>query len=227
MGAPRSLCRSPRTAPATGAVLSFRPGLPARPNLSPTHICGPIRRPFGRSGRSLTAPRQRGRADQPIKSIARSGPAARPHPVTGVTSASTTRPAGFGGHSRAQSRSSTRRFLVSPLRCGTPDSAAASDLTLGPAGTPARSSRTSASRSAAARSFVAQMTSTRDAVIVRSTVDLGRNLGLRVVAEGSRTRPPGRSWTRSAATRSRATTSADPYAPTNSSTGSNSSGSNA
>jgi diguanylate cyclase (GGDEF)-like protein len=35
------------------------------------------------------------------------------------------------------------------------------------------------------RSFVAQMTSsTRDAVIVRSTVDLGRNLGLRVVAEG-------------------------------------------
>jgi EAL domain-containing protein (putative c-di-GMP-specific phosphodiesterase class I) len=35
------------------------------------------------------------------------------------------------------------------------------------------------------RSFVAQMTSnTSDAVIVRSTVDLGRNLGLRVVAEG-------------------------------------------
>jgi EAL domain-containing protein (putative c-di-GMP-specific phosphodiesterase class I) len=35
------------------------------------------------------------------------------------------------------------------------------------------------------RSFVAQMTSNdRDAVIVRSTVDLGRNLGLRVVAEG-------------------------------------------
>ena len=35
------------------------------------------------------------------------------------------------------------------------------------------------------RSFVSQMTSsTRDAVIVRSTVDLGRNLGLRVVAEG-------------------------------------------
>ncbi len=35
------------------------------------------------------------------------------------------------------------------------------------------------------RSFVAQMTSnSRDAVIVRSTVDLGRNLGLRVVAEG-------------------------------------------
>jgi hypothetical protein len=134
------------------------------------------------------------------------------------------RPAGFGGHSRAQSRSSTRRFLVNPLRCGTPDSAAASYLTLGPAGTPARSSRTSASRSAAARSFVTQMTSRRDAVIVRSTVDLGRNLGLRVVAEGSRTRPPGRSWTRSAATRSRATTSADPYAPTNSSTGSNSSG---
>jgi diguanylate cyclase (GGDEF)-like protein len=35
------------------------------------------------------------------------------------------------------------------------------------------------------RSFVAQMTSNAsDAVIVRSTVDLGRNLGLRVVAEG-------------------------------------------
>ena len=35
------------------------------------------------------------------------------------------------------------------------------------------------------RSFVSQMTSNnRDAVIVRSTVDLGRNLGLRVVAEG-------------------------------------------
>jgi EAL domain-containing protein (putative c-di-GMP-specific phosphodiesterase class I) len=35
------------------------------------------------------------------------------------------------------------------------------------------------------RAFVSQMTSnTSDAVIVRSTVDLGRNLGLRVVAEG-------------------------------------------
>jgi diguanylate cyclase (GGDEF)-like protein len=35
------------------------------------------------------------------------------------------------------------------------------------------------------RSFVTQMTAnSRDAVIVRSTVDLGRNLGLRVVAEG-------------------------------------------
>jgi diguanylate cyclase len=35
------------------------------------------------------------------------------------------------------------------------------------------------------RSFVSQMTnSANDAVIVRSTVDLGRNLGLRVVAEG-------------------------------------------
>ena len=35
------------------------------------------------------------------------------------------------------------------------------------------------------RSFVSQMTNnSRDAVIVRSTVDLGRNLGLRVVAEG-------------------------------------------
>ena len=45
---------------------------------------------------------------------------------------------------------------------------------------------------------------------VRSTVDLGRNLGLRVVAEGWGTRPPGRSWTRLAATRSRATTSAGP-----------------
>ena len=35
------------------------------------------------------------------------------------------------------------------------------------------------------RSFVSHMTSNAsDAVIVRSTVDLGRNLGLRVVAEG-------------------------------------------
>jgi diguanylate cyclase (GGDEF)-like protein len=35
------------------------------------------------------------------------------------------------------------------------------------------------------RSFVSQMaSSSRDAVIVRSTIDLGRNLGLRVVAEG-------------------------------------------
>ena len=35
------------------------------------------------------------------------------------------------------------------------------------------------------RSFVAPMTSdSRDAVIVHSTIDLGRNLGLRVVAEG-------------------------------------------
>jgi EAL domain-containing protein (putative c-di-GMP-specific phosphodiesterase class I) len=35
------------------------------------------------------------------------------------------------------------------------------------------------------RSFISQMTSsTSDAVIVRSAVDLGRNLGLRVVAEG-------------------------------------------
>jgi EAL domain-containing protein (putative c-di-GMP-specific phosphodiesterase class I) len=36
-----------------------------------------------------------------------------------------------------------------------------------------------------AGSVVAQMTSSRrDTVIVRSTVDLGRNLGLRVVAKG-------------------------------------------
>ena len=35
------------------------------------------------------------------------------------------------------------------------------------------------------RSFVSHMASNNsDAVIVRSTVDLGRNLGLRVVAEG-------------------------------------------
>jgi diguanylate cyclase len=35
------------------------------------------------------------------------------------------------------------------------------------------------------RSFVSQMTSNAsDAVIVRSTIDLGRNLGLRIVAEG-------------------------------------------
>jgi EAL domain-containing protein (putative c-di-GMP-specific phosphodiesterase class I) len=38
------------------------------------------------------------------------------------------------------------------------------------------------------RSFVAQMISdSRDAVIVHSTIDLGRNLGLRVVAEGVET----------------------------------------
>jgi diguanylate cyclase len=61
------------------------------------------------------------------------------------------------------------------------------------------------------RSFVSQMTSNAsDAVIVRSTVDLGRNLGLRVVAEGVETRRPCRSWRRSAATPSRATTSVDP-----------------
>jgi EAL domain-containing protein (putative c-di-GMP-specific phosphodiesterase class I) len=41
------------------------------------------------------------------------------------------------------------------------------------------------------RSFVSQMTSnTSDAVIVRSTVNPGRNLGLRVVAEASKTRGP-------------------------------------
>jgi EAL domain-containing protein (putative c-di-GMP-specific phosphodiesterase class I) len=35
------------------------------------------------------------------------------------------------------------------------------------------------------RSFVSSMTSSeRDAIIVRSTVELGRNLGLRVIAEG-------------------------------------------
>jgi diguanylate cyclase len=40
------------------------------------------------------------------------------------------------------------------------------------------------------RSFVSQMTrSSRDAVIVRSTIDLGRNLGLRIVAEGVEDRP--------------------------------------
>jgi EAL domain-containing protein (putative c-di-GMP-specific phosphodiesterase class I) len=40
------------------------------------------------------------------------------------------------------------------------------------------------------RSFVSQMTSnSRDAVIVRSTVDLGRNLGLHVVAEGVEDQP--------------------------------------
>ena len=42
------------------------------------------------------------------------------------------------------------------------------------------------------RSFVSQMTNnSRDAVIVRSTIDLGRNLGLRVVAEGVEDR---RTW---------------------------------
>jgi diguanylate cyclase len=44
------------------------------------------------------------------------------------------------------------------------------------------------------RSFVGHMaTSNSDAVIVRSTIDLGHNLGLRVVAEGWRTATPGRS----------------------------------
>ena len=39
------------------------------------------------------------------------------------------------------------------------------------------------------RSFVSQMaTSPSDAVIVRSTIDLGHNLGLRVVAEGVETK---------------------------------------
>jgi predicted signal transduction protein with EAL and GGDEF domain len=61
------------------------------------------------------------------------------------------------------------------------------------------------------RSFVSQMTSnTSDAVIVRSTVDLGRNLGLRVVAEGVEDPRTffGGNWMRLAATPSRATTSA-------------------
>jgi EAL domain-containing protein (putative c-di-GMP-specific phosphodiesterase class I) len=44
------------------------------------------------------------------------------------------------------------------------------------------------------RSFVGQMaSSTSDAVIVRSTIDLGHNLGLHVVAEGWSPRAPGRS----------------------------------
>jgi hypothetical protein len=68
MGAPRSLCRSPRTAPPTGAILSFRPGLPARPNLSPTHIYGPIRLAPFRAKRPVSdcakAPWTRRSADQ-------------------------------------------------------------------------------------------------------------------------------------------------------------------
>jgi predicted signal transduction protein with EAL and GGDEF domain len=64
------------------------------------------------------------------------------------------------------------------------------------------------------RSFVSQMTSSAsDAVIVRTTIDLGRILGLRSWPRGSRTRLPGRNWTRWAVTPSRATTSADPSLP--------------
>ncbi|HEV3397904.1 MAG TPA: EAL domain-containing protein [Actinomycetes bacterium] len=61
------------------------------------------------------------------------------------------------------------------------------------------------------RSFVGQMAdSSSDAVIVRSTIDLGHNLGLRVVAEGSSPRRPGRAWRRWAATPPRGTTWAGP-----------------
>ncbi|MFD0637997.1 putative bifunctional diguanylate cyclase/phosphodiesterase [Catenulispora yoronensis] len=55
------------------------------------------------------------------------------------------------------------------------------------------------------RSFVSGLGyDTDDAAIVRSTIDLAHSLGLRVVAEGSRTRPPGRPWRATAATRHRA-----------------------
>jgi EAL domain-containing protein (putative c-di-GMP-specific phosphodiesterase class I) len=65
------------------------------------------------------------------------------------------------------------------------------------------------------RSFVSRMTSnSNDAVIVHSTVDLGRNLGLRVVAEGWRTPSPCSTWTCLAATPCRVTTSVDPSLPT-------------
>jgi EAL domain-containing protein (putative c-di-GMP-specific phosphodiesterase class I) len=71
------------------------------------------------------------------------------------------------------------------------------------------------------RSFVAQMTSnSSDAVIVHSTIDLGRNLGLRVVAEGVEDPSPCSIWTSWAATPSRATTPASPCPPTTSPSGS-------
>ena len=71
------------------------------------------------------------------------------------------------------------------------------------------------------RSFVGHMDdSSSDAVIVRSTIDLGHNLGLRVVAEGgSSPRRPGGSWRRSAATPPRATTRAGPCQRPSCSTG--------
>jgi hypothetical protein len=52
--------------------------------------------------------------------------------------------------------------------------------------------------------------SSSDAVIVHSTIDLGHNLGLRVVAEGSSPRRPGERRRRWAATPPRATTWAGP-----------------
>ena len=65
------------------------------------------------------------------------------------------------------------------------------------------------------RSFVATMDHDHDdAVIVRSTIDLARNLGLRVVAEGVETADVSRRWSTSAATARRATTSARRCRPT-------------
>jgi diguanylate cyclase len=70
------------------------------------------------------------------------------------------------------------------------------------------------------RSFVSQMLrNSNDAVIVHSTVDLGRNLGLRVSPRASRTPSPCNTWTCSAATPCRATTSADRSSPRTSSAG--------
>jgi hypothetical protein len=72
------------------------------------------------------------------------------------------------------------------------------------------------------RSFVSQMLqSSSDAVIVHSTIDLGRNLGLRVVAEGVENALPSGSSTWWAAMPSRAITSADPSPLTTSPAGSN------
>lgn len=65
------------------------------------------------------------------------------------------------------------------------------------------------------KSFVTNMaTNEHDAVIVRPTIDLGRNLGLRVIAEGSIPSRPRPAWSSSDATWPRGTTSAGRSRPT-------------